>query len=282
MAVFVCLSLWGCASVPPRLDEMRAQTAGFQLPKLPEEGKALVYVVNPSTFVKYASKHGNMYPVYLDNHDSPSEVGATFGQQYTYFSVTPGEHKIFTKADNWAELDISAKAGDVIFLKQEPYMGFTTLNIRLDRISDDEGKYYIKTLPRGKIIANQTAAVTSIPAASNAPRPPETANTYRGTITGGNFAKGIGFSNINIKLEVTDESGVKEIFFVRSDSKVFDVEGKQTDYISAFAFRGKKVSIEYFTIEDATGGDPTRSDFAYEIGHKGVRVLRLLDQNQNN
>jgi len=213
MAVFVCLSLWGCASVPPRLDEMRAQTAGFQLPKLPEEGKALVYVVNPSTFAKYSSKHGNMYPVYLDNHDSPSEVGATFGQQYTYFSVTPGEHKIFTKADNWAELDISAKAGDVIFLKQEPYMGFTTLNIRLDRISDDEGKYYIKTLPRGKIIANQTAAVTSMPAvSSNAPRPLETANTFIGTVTGGNFAKGIGFSTLTSSLKSPTKAASKKFF----------------------------------------------------------------------
>jgi hypothetical protein len=87
----------------------------------------------------------------------------------------------------------------------------------------------------------------------------------------------VGFSNINIKLDVTDDNGVKDIFFVRSDSKVFDVSGKQIDYERAHETKDRKVAIEYFTITDATGGDPSRSDFAFEIGKKGVRVMRLLN-----
>ena len=103
------------------------------------------------------------------------------------------------------------------------------------------------------------------------------ADTYTGTVTGGNFAKGFGFSNMNVKLEVTADNSDKAIFFVRSDSKVIDASGKQIDYLEASRTKGKKVKIEYFTITDATGGDPSRGDFAYEIGQKGVRVLYCLD-----
>ena len=72
-------------------------------------------------------------------------------------------------------------------------------------------------------------------------------------------------------------SSDKAIFFVRSDSKVIDASGKQIDYLEAFRSKDKKVEIKYFIITDATGGDPSRSDFAYEIGQKGVRELRFLD-----
>jgi hypothetical protein len=103
------------------------------------------------------------------------------------------------------------------------------------------------------------------------------ADTYTGTVTGGNFAKGVGFSNMNVKLEVTADNSDKAIFFVRSDSKVIDASGKQIDYLEAARSKDKKVEIKYFTITDATGGDPSRSDFAYEIGQKGVRELRFLE-----
>jgi hypothetical protein len=381
---FIFLVILGCASLP-RPDEMKAQVANYQLPRLPDEGKAIIYVVNPSTFAKHASKSGYMFEVYLDNKDSQSEVGATLGQQYIYFNITPGEHKIMSKADNWAEINVSAKAGDIIFIQQDPYMGFTTLNIRLLNLQDYEGKYYVKTLPQGRIIGNnQTYAatasaaspsfsaipsgnqnilgitvgptsgvrgVTVITVASGSPcesvlksgdtifaltligqgnsilggarvnndnfqlevskiqpgmtvrlmissRPvvevsctiPEgqsnasiggvqlaKSDTFIGTVTGGNFAKGVGFSNINIKLEITDDNGVKDIFFVRSDSKVFDVHGNQIDYERAHETKDRRVAIEYFTITDATGGNPSRSDFAFEIGKKGVRVMHLLN-----
>ena len=158
---FIFLVILGCASLP-RPDEMKAQVANYQLPRLPDEGKAIIYVVNPSTFAKHASKSGYMFEVYLDNKDSQSEVGATLGQQYIYFNITPGEHKIMSKAGDWAEINVSAKAGDIIFIQQDPYMGFTTLNIRLLNLQDYEGKYYVKTLPQGRIIGNnQTYAATA-------------------------------------------------------------------------------------------------------------------------
>lgn len=103
------------------------------------------------------------------------------------------------------------------------------------------------------------------------------ADMFIGTVTGGNMAKGVGFSNLNVKLEVTADNGDKTIFYVRSDSKVIDAGGKQINYLEASRTKGKKVEIEYFTITDATGGDPSRSDFAYEIGQKGILSMRILN-----
>jgi hypothetical protein len=104
------------------------------------------------------------------------------------------------------------------------------------------------------------------------------ADTYKGTVTHWTIYKGIGFiwSNFNYKFEVTANNGNKEIFFLRADSKVVDVNGDQIDW-KKLIIKGTDVEIEYFTIADATGGVPSRNNFSREIGQKGVRVMRLLD-----
>ncbi|HEY0665934.1 MAG TPA: hypothetical protein VGD24_07710 [Gallionella sp.] len=104
------------------------------------------------------------------------------------------------------------------------------------------------------------------------------AGTFIGTVTGGNRTKGVGFTNPNVKLIVTPDTGEPVTFFVRSDSQVFEADGKQVSYLESFRMYKKRVSIEYFVIRDATGGQPGRTDFAYEIGQNGVRTLRVLDQ----
>jgi hypothetical protein len=119
--------------------------------------------------------------------------------------------------------------------------------------------------------------VTSAPAAAGAATVAPVAGAFVGSISGGNYAKGVGFSNVNLYIEVTSDTGVVEGFFVRSDSKVFDAAGAPLNYLEPFRGKDKKVSIEYFTITDGTGGEPGRTDFAYEIGKKGVRTLRFFD-----
>jgi hypothetical protein len=269
--LFACFILFGCASLP-RPEEMKADVVSYHLPKLPEEGKAIVYVVNPSSL----NCKGCRFDVFIDNQDQKSEIGFTIGRQYIYFNLTPGEHKILSKAGNWAEINISAKAGDVIFIQQKPYMGLIDLNNKLLTLEDYEGKYYVKTLTLGTIINNNQPHVPNVTTQARLEQSTQT-DTFIGTVTGGNFAKGIGFSNINIKLEVTADNGDKDIFYVRSDPKVFDISGNQINYEKAHEIKDRKVEIEYFTITDATGGDPSRSDFAFEIGKKGVRVMRLLN-----
>lgn len=107
----------GCASLPSP-EVMKAETAHYLLPKLPDEGKAIVYVVRPASMGALVR-----FNVFVDNQEDPSEVGFTRGSQYIYFQLPPGNHKIYSKAENWAETEISVNPGDVAFIQQDPAMG---------------------------------------------------------------------------------------------------------------------------------------------------------------
>ncbi|OGP88772.1 MAG: hypothetical protein A2031_07130 [Deltaproteobacteria bacterium RBG_19FT_COMBO_43_11] len=396
---FVSLILFGCAlSLPqPYLTEptqMKAQIANYQVPKLPEDRKAIVYIVRPSPY----DPHG--FNVFLDTQEPNAEMGYTMPKRYIYFDLTPGEHKIFSKAENWAEINVSAKAGDIIFIQQEPTMGVLRPKNKLLILHDDEGKYYVKTLTRGTFSSNnqqnlQTASTASASASvmpvgsgnilginvgpTSGPRgvtvitvvpgspcasvlkpgdriftfdlidqngsrvghqrkinannfqeevskiqPGMTvkmslghfkyvnctipanvrnlnqpnvqtvttqarleqsgkADTYKGIITNARINKGFGFgfglSSFNLRIEVTADNGSKDIFYLRPDSKVFDVSGNQVDWTKIREIQGKKVEIiESFTIADKHGGNPSSSrDFSSLIGQKGVRVMRFVD-----
>lgn len=139
----------GCASLPSP-EEMKAQTATFQVPYQPPADKAMVYVVRPSGL-------GGLirFNVFVGDQADSSEMGYTRANQYIYFSVPPGEHRIYSKAENWAETMVSVKAGDVVFLKQEPAIGIIMARNVLSSLQDYEGKYHVKTLELGTILKTQ-------------------------------------------------------------------------------------------------------------------------------
>ncbi|TAM33684.1 MAG: DUF2846 domain-containing protein [Burkholderiaceae bacterium] len=138
--------LTGCASLPSP-EVMKAETASYQLPKLPEPGKAIVYVVRPSGL-------GGLirFNVFVDDQEAPSEMGYTRSSQYIYFNLSPGEHKIYSKAENWAETLVSAKANDIIYIQQEPTVGFIMARNNIFKLEDYQGKYQVKTLALGTVI----------------------------------------------------------------------------------------------------------------------------------
>jgi hypothetical protein len=146
MCAATLVTLAGCASLPSG-EEMKAQTASFQLPKLPDPGKALVYVIRPGGY-------GGLirFNVFVDDQEAASEMGYTKGKQYIYFHVSPGKHTIYSKAENWALTDISAQAGEVIFIKQDPSFGVIMARNSISRIDEVPGKYHVKTLELGTII----------------------------------------------------------------------------------------------------------------------------------
>jgi hypothetical protein len=143
VAVFVTVS--GCASLPSP-EVMKAETATFKLPKLPEPGKAICYVVRPSGV-------GGLirFNVFVDDQEDASEMGYTRSSQYIYFNLSPGDHKIYSKAENWAETQVSARAGDIIFIQQEPSMGILMARNNIFKLEDYQGKYHVKTLEVGTI-----------------------------------------------------------------------------------------------------------------------------------
>lgn len=144
--LLVTMFLVGCASLPTA-QEMRSDVVDYQLPKLPEEGKAIVYVVRPSSL-------GGLirFNVFVDDQQPESEMGYTRGNQYIYFTVDPGEHQILSKAENWAETNVTANSGDIIYIHQDPKMGILMARNSLFKLQAYEGKYHVKHLKAGTII----------------------------------------------------------------------------------------------------------------------------------
>jgi hypothetical protein len=144
--VSVALVFTGCATTPKSELEMKADLAEFELPKLPENGRALVYIVRPTSLGILVD-----FNVYLDTKEPESKMGCTHGLQYIYFNLEPGEHLILSKAENWAEIVVSAAPGDILFIQQEVNMGFFVARNSLSILSDYEGKYHVKNCTLGKI-----------------------------------------------------------------------------------------------------------------------------------
>ena len=95
------------------------------------------------------------FNVFLDNKEAESEMGYNRGNQYIYFYVTPGTHVIRSKAENWAEMTVNAKAGEVIYLKQEVEVGVVMARNSLKVLSDHEGGYLVKDASLGTL-ANES------------------------------------------------------------------------------------------------------------------------------
>lgn len=271
-ALCVAFLLFGCAATHSSVPVTSVAAADHQLPLLPGQGKAVVYVVFEEAY------YGEVeFEVFLDDQLPGARVGSNKGGQYIAFELTPGEHRIFSKGETWAEVTVNAKAGDAIFIRQEMYFGFLAPRVRMLGLQGGEGANLVKILKPGQIDKPLAANPSAVTAQQGVAADPMAAGIFVGTVTGGNLAKGVGFSNINIKLFVTPAGGEPVIFFVRSDSKVFDASGKQLDYLEAGRTKGRRVAIQHFVIQDATGGQPGRTDFAYEIGQKGVLTMRILD-----
>jgi hypothetical protein len=148
----VCLlsSLLGCTAPLPKKENISQEVASFTLPKLPDPGRAIIYVVRPSSLGTAVR-----FNVFLDNMDPASEMGYNRGGQFIYFMVNPGERRIFSVAENTPELKIDVKEGDIIFLQQRVYPGFIMARNDLLLLGEAEGKYRVKTLELGTIIKTQ-------------------------------------------------------------------------------------------------------------------------------
>lgn len=138
--------LAGCATLPSPA-KMAEEVSGFTLPRQAETESALIYVVRPSPAGSLIR-----FNVFLNDKEDKSEMGYTRGSQYIYFYVNPGKYKIFSNAENWAEIGLDARAGETLFLKQNPELGFIMARNSLELIPEVEGKYHVKNTDLGTII----------------------------------------------------------------------------------------------------------------------------------
>ncbi|WP_444677474.1 DUF2846 domain-containing protein [Halomonas sp. E19] len=145
-ALVLLLLITGCAAKAPSSATMQAELAGFVLPQEPQENEGMVYVVRPElkgTLVRFN--------VFLNDQQPSSEVGHTRGKQHIYFPVSPGRHTVYSKAENWASVDIDVAPGEVVFLRQEARMGVVMARNALTQIDDQEGRYFVKQTRLGTL-----------------------------------------------------------------------------------------------------------------------------------
>ena len=139
----------GCASLPTP-QEMKDAVATFDVPHKPADDSAMVYVVRPSPL-------GGLirFNVFLNDKEDESEMGYTRGNQYIYFNIPPGDHQILSKAENWAEVNVNAEAGDIIYIRQEPSMGILMARNSVFKLQEYEGKYHVMKLSEGTVIKTE-------------------------------------------------------------------------------------------------------------------------------
>ncbi|HET9823110.1 MAG TPA: hypothetical protein VFQ16_14915 [Burkholderiaceae bacterium] len=146
LVLALALTVAGCATLPSP-EAMRAAVAGFELPRSAEPDKVLVYVVRPNELGMIVR-----FNVFVGDQEPASEMGYTRGGQYIHFSMPPGKNRLFSKAENTAELEIDARGGEVVYLQQEPAMGLLFARNSMFRIEELPGKYLVKTLKPGTML----------------------------------------------------------------------------------------------------------------------------------
>lgn len=178
--LFVCVlaMISGCASMPTP-DVMKAEAASYRLPKQPVAGKAIVYVVRPSSMGTLVR-----FNVFVDNQEAQSEMGFNRGNQYIYFNLTPGNHTIYSKAENWAELAVSVQAGDIVFIQQDPSMGIVMARNSILKVEDYQGKYQVKTATLGTILKTDRDKPDSVADTGASPLSPTDAERLAGNWAG--------------------------------------------------------------------------------------------------
>jgi len=124
---------------------MASAIEGYELPKYPEEGKAIVYMVRPSSAAFLVG-----FSVYVDEKETKAYMGKNGAKKYIYFNLEPGEHYIISKAENTAKTFVKAEAGDIIFIEQQARMGILFARNSVFRIDDTKGTYLVKRLKEGK------------------------------------------------------------------------------------------------------------------------------------
>jgi hypothetical protein len=92
------------------------------------------------------------FNVFLNDKEANSEMGFTRGNQFIYFSVPPGEHRVFSKAENWAEMAVNVKAGDIAFIEQQVGMGVIMARNTLLSLDPLTGTYHVKKTTVGTLL----------------------------------------------------------------------------------------------------------------------------------
>lgn len=150
------LLLSGCQT-PPTQEEIQQAISGFTLPHIqannrrgaatqpaPAEASATIYIIRPSYRAGLVSLN-----VYRNQKSDINWLGETYGKEYIYFNLPPGQHTLLSQGENLASLKLQVMADDVIFIEQDVSLGLFSAKNQLRRLADDKGTYFVKQFSQG-------------------------------------------------------------------------------------------------------------------------------------
>ena len=97
--------------------------------------KALVYILRPAR-TGFAIK---MWAFVDDQF-----IGVTYGKNYTYALVLPGEHVFWSKAENVSAFKLTVKAGETYHLQQKVRPGGFRARVKFAEADDSKVKKYFR------------------------------------------------------------------------------------------------------------------------------------------
>ncbi len=100
----------------------------------PIEGKAIVYILRPTSF-------GAIVEMGIDCDGA--HIGSTHAQKYVYTILDPGKHNFTSKAENNYSFYVDLEPGKIYYIKQEVKMGFVMAETKLAIVSEEDGKKYL-------------------------------------------------------------------------------------------------------------------------------------------
>ncbi|MCA1826919.1 MAG: DUF2846 domain-containing protein [Myxococcales bacterium] len=116
-----------CASVPMAPPDADLAAKKFE----PPAGHANLYVYRNETFGSAIR-----LSVLLDE----MQLGSTAAKTYLYAPISPGKHRLVSKAENDSSLELDVEPGKNYFLWQEVKMGVWSARSLLQQVDDQRGK----------------------------------------------------------------------------------------------------------------------------------------------
>lgn len=82
--------------------------------------------------------------LFLNDQEHAFGVGNARDSQHISFPVEPGQHTVYSKAENWASIDVDVAPGETVFIRQHAKMGLVMARNTLSLLNELEGEYFVK------------------------------------------------------------------------------------------------------------------------------------------
>ncbi len=101
---------------------------------LPIPGRAIVFVVRPTSFASL---------IRMDVNCDTTYIGTTGPKRYVYTVLPPGKYTFLSRSQNKSFLEITVEAGKIYYLEQQVKMGAIYARTNLKLAEEADGKKFL-------------------------------------------------------------------------------------------------------------------------------------------